>query len=120
VNKNKRSATSRLLPPQRMSFPEGKTVRRLELGDHHAGCILGSSLGQANEVWMWGANICGQLGNGGTDYQLSPVRVDLPPGVQVLQLKLGATSSACILDTCTGQPTEVWHWGTFSTLTNTT
>ena len=60
-----------------------------------------------NQLWAWGKNESGQLGDGTTMNQNRPIRiVGLPEELRVLQLSPGDSHSLALLDN--GQ---VWSWG---------
>jgi len=58
------------------------------------------------QLWAWGHNTWGQLGDGSTTNQSTPVRAALPPGIDIDQFFAGQTS-AYLLDS-TG---VLWAWG---------
>lgn len=49
----------------------GKRVTDIACGTYHS-----LALTNAGEVFSWGHNNCGQIGNGNTNNQLSPIRLN--------------------------------------------
>lgn len=94
-------------------LPQGSRVVQLRVAGQYNGCIL--EIENHREVWMWGYNQKGQLGNGNRESQCHPVKVELPNGARALTLQLSSGSrcrsdlTACLLDM--GGNHEVWVWG---------
>lgn len=57
-------------------------------------------------VWMWGNNTKGQLGNGTKTSSATPVRVQIPSGVNIKKVNSGGYSSYGIDSTG-----RLWAWG---------
>ncbi|WP_434417844.1 RCC1 domain-containing protein [Nannocystis pusilla] len=66
-------------------------IRTLAAGDRHM-CVLTES----GEVWCWGSNDRGQIGDGGFAVELAPTRVEGAP--QDLRVVVMPTSATCALD----------------------
>ncbi|MFC7531511.1 RCC1 domain-containing protein [Actinoplanes sp. GCM10030250] len=74
----------RQMTPEVVNAPAGVTFTRLAAGGVHT-CGLGAD----TKAYCWGNGVYGQLGNGGTVGQLSPVAVDAPAGVIFTELAVG-------------------------------
>jgi len=66
----------------------------------------GCGIDNAGVVWCWGDGFAGQLGNGDTTAQSTPVQVMLPANTTVAQLSLGHRMG-CVLDSTH----RIWCWG---------
>jgi alpha-tubulin suppressor-like RCC1 family protein len=71
-----------------------------------AGCFHTVALTSTGKVLAWGLNNLGQLGNGTTTNSTTPVKVTLPAGVKVTDVRAGCFHSMAL--TSTGQ---VLAWG---------
>lgn len=97
--------------PVEVALPSGVTATAIAGGG--AG---GYALDQSGNVWAWGANDSGQLGNSstsgsytgpwGTPCDLTPVQVAMPSGVTATAIA-GAAWSGYMLDS----DGQVWAWG---------
>jgi alpha-tubulin suppressor-like RCC1 family protein len=79
--------------PQAIDFPAGVTVAQLEAGDGWA-CVLSG----AGDVWCWGRNDYGNLGQGAANVpanSYTPLKVNGLANVRALSV--GNKSSACAL-----------------------
>ncbi len=77
-------------------------------GSITAGYYATCGIGGDDQAYCWGADVSGQLGNGGAGDELTPVRVDLPVGVNVRMLSMDAYAEhACALSTSN----VVYCWG---------
>ena len=90
--------------PQPSSIPTGIKVTQVA-----AGCNSAYALTSTGQVYAWGADYAGQLGDGGRAQQDSPVLVGLPTGIKVTQVAAGCNSAYAL--TSTGQ---VYAWGSDS------
>jgi alpha-tubulin suppressor-like RCC1 family protein len=52
--------------------------------------VFGVAVSTSGQVFAWGSNLYGQLGNGSTTSRLKPVRVRLPAGVRVKTARAGS------------------------------
>ena len=69
----------------------------------------GYALNSAGEVFAWGVNSEGELGDGQkTPYETKAVRVDFPPGVKIVSLPNPMPFDAGLAIDSTG---HVWGWG---------
>ncbi|BCJ47590.1 hypothetical protein GCM10010168_19480 [Actinoplanes ianthinogenes] len=87
--------------PVPVTTPAGVTFTQVTAGETHT-CALGSD----TEIYCWGNNGNGQLGNGGTTGQRVPVPVVAPPGVSLTRLTAGG------FHTCAqGSDATTYCWG---------
>jgi alpha-tubulin suppressor-like RCC1 family protein len=77
-----------------------------KITEMRAGCFHAVALTSAGQVLAWGLNTVGQLGNGTTTASTTPVKVKLPVGVKVTEVRAGCSYSLAL--TSTGQ---VLAWG---------
>jgi alpha-tubulin suppressor-like RCC1 family protein len=88
--------------PVRVALPDEVKIVGLAAGDFYA-----LALSRDGEVWAWGGNSLGQLGDGSAaPRRASPVQVRFPQLVQVVSMAAGG-SFALALDS-NGQ---LWGWG---------
>ncbi|MGH3391638.1 MAG: RCC1 domain-containing protein [Actinomadura sp.] len=93
-------ATERYVPGE-VSMPTGVTFATITTGAYHT-----AALTTAGDVYAWGFNIFGQLGDGTTTDAATPVQSTLPMGTTVTQLVAGVAHNLAL--TSTG---EVYAWG---------
>ncbi|MGE0358426.1 MAG: choice-of-anchor D domain-containing protein [Burkholderiales bacterium] len=91
--------TNRRLAPVPV-LPAGSGVTAIAAGDHH-----NLALKADGSVWAWGANGFGQVGNGGTASQFTPVQV-IPASGAIVAIAAGRQHSLAI--TATG---SLYAWG---------
>ena len=72
-----------------------------------AGDSFNLAIGSDGNVYAWGANSQGQLGNGTTNNSTTPVEVSLPTGVKAVAISAGEQFGAAI-----GSDGEIYVWGT--------
>uniref|UniRef100_A0A8C2UFN6 RCC1 domain containing 1 n=2 Tax=Coturnix japonica TaxID=93934 RepID=A0A8C2UFN6_COTJA len=89
-------------PPFYTALPRETPLRALALGHEHA-----VGLGQAGEVYGWGAGRHGQLGHGSLESEQQPRLVEALCGLPVREVAAGGWHSACISD---GGDLYVWGW----------
>jgi len=58
------------------------------------------------QLWVWGANASGQLGNGTTRSSARPIRLHEPHGRHVVAVSSGGASDFAI-----GRSGRLWAWG---------
>ncbi len=91
----------------------GDKIVDLEMGGYHSGMIVEKENG-SQEIWMWGENYHGQLGNGSFKEVKVPVKVDtsdvLNPGDKIVDFKLGTAHSGILVENSDGDQ-EIWMWG---------
>ncbi|CAJ0567085.1 unnamed protein product, partial [Mesorhabditis spiculigera] len=93
-----------LLAPARIQLSKGAVETKVAMvacGNFHT-IVLGAD----RSVYTFGSNCHGQLGVGDTKKHVSPQKLDLPAGVQIVQIAAGANH--CALRTSEGQ---VWTFG---------
>jgi alpha-tubulin suppressor-like RCC1 family protein len=88
------------------STPQGVTVPGGPVVAVAAGSAYSLALTATGQVYAWGANLFGQLGNGTASNADSPVLVSMPTGVTVTAIAAGGDHSLAL--TSTGQ---VYAWG---------
>ena len=79
----------------------GQCASQVIAGDEHT-CVLKVD----GSVWCWGANGKGQLGDGTTDAQKTPTRVQGLSGKKIVQVSAGFEHTCAVTDTG-----AVWCWG---------
>ena len=92
------SPQDRVFEPTATQMPGGVTFSSISSGGVHT-CALTAlgSTGGAGQVYCWGSGGDGELGNGGTTNQDTPVQVTMPGGVsQVAQIS-AADDHVCAL-----------------------
>ena len=94
------TVTDRLLPGA-VKLPATTKITQVR-----AGCFHTVALTSTGKVLAWGLNNLGQLGNGTTTNSTTPVKVTLPAGVKVTEVRAGCFHSMAL--TSTGQ---VLAWG---------
>jgi alpha-tubulin suppressor-like RCC1 family protein len=77
--------------PVRVKLPAGTKVNQLYAGGYH-----GLALSTKGQVFAWGYNFAGQLGNGNTNSSDRPVKVKLPAGTKVTAIAACLTSSMAL------------------------
>ncbi len=91
-----------LVPVQVLNIPVGHTITGLATGLYHT-CIIMES----REVWCWGTNYFGELGDGSTGSQSLAVQVQgLPDDAVVSKIAAGYSFTCALL-----QDGTVWCWG---------
>ncbi len=70
------------------------------------GSVHNCALTTAGDVYCWGKNQEGQLGNGTTDHSFTPVKALFPEGKKVVALAVGQIENCALTDDNT-----VWCWG---------
>lgn len=87
--------------PDRVEAPKGIQLSRIALNSRHT-CAEGSD----GEVYCWGDNASGQLGDGTRAIHRTPVRVRAPEGIKLSRLAAGGDH------TCAeGSDGHVYCWG---------
>jgi alpha-tubulin suppressor-like RCC1 family protein len=87
--------------PVRVTLPGGVTPRAVSEG-YRTSLAVGSDGG----VYAWGDNQFGQLGDGSTTEESTPVRVSLPGGVRAIAVSEGFDTSLAL-----GSNGTVYAWG---------
>jgi alpha-tubulin suppressor-like RCC1 family protein len=87
--------------PVKVSLPTGVTITQVRTG-----CTDTVALTSAGQVYAWGQNNKGQLGDGTTATRTTPVRVQLPAGVKATAVRAGCRDNLAL--TSKGR---VYAWG---------
>lgn len=87
--------------PVRVSLPGGVAATAVSEG-YYSSLALGSD----GNVYSWGLNSYGQLGDGSTTNSTTPVRVSLPSGVKATAVSAGYLMSAAL-----GSDGNIYAWG---------
>jgi hypothetical protein len=66
------------------------------------GAALSLALTQKGEVYAWGRNTYGQIGNGSNDYQNDLIKLDCFEGVKVIEIPCGAAHSLALTEKYSG------------------
>jgi alpha-tubulin suppressor-like RCC1 family protein len=87
--------------PVAVSMPSGVTATKIAAGGYHS-----LAVGSNGDLYSWGYNVDGQLGNGTTTLEDKPVVVSLPSGVSATSLSAGLYFSLAI-----GSNGDLYSWG---------
>src|SRR5262249_4694520 len=87
--------------PVKVKVPKGVTITQVRTG-----CNDSVAVSSAGQVYAWGSNKRGQLGDGTTISRTAAVRVKLPAGVKVSAVRAGCLSNLAL--TTKGR---VYAWG---------
>ena len=87
--------------PVQVSLPGGVTATAVSEGNQTS-----LALGSDGNVYAWGNNTDGQLGDGSTENSSTPVRVSLPAGVTATAVSEGQQTSLAV-----GSDGNVYAWG---------
>lgn len=101
------NTTDRTTPTQ-VTFPGGLRVRNASIGWKHA-----IAMDEAGEVWTWGDNVAGGVGNGTTTDAHSPVKITLPGGRRARQVIAGGDMTFV---QCTDGTVYSWGRNTYGNL----
>ena len=94
------TTTNRNLPTL-AALPAGLTFTRVEAGRYHS-----MALASNGDLYTWGANPDGRLGNGNPAWTTSPGLASVPTGVTFVELSAGESTSSAL--TADGQ---MYVWG---------
>jgi alpha-tubulin suppressor-like RCC1 family protein len=78
----------------------------LSIVDLSSSGIVTLAIGSDGNVYAWGDNTAGQLGDGSTTTSATPVKVSLPTGVTAVTVASGAAESYAV-----GSDHKVYAWG---------
>ena len=78
----------------------------IKISNLAAGYTSSVALGENGKAYAWGANTGGQLGDGSTDYQSSPVEVGVPTGITFTDISLGNSHVVAL-----GDDGNAYSWG---------
>jgi len=90
--------------PVKVKLPAGVTIKAISAGNGH-----NLALTTTGQIWAWGFNNFGQVGDGTTKERDTPVPVALPPGTHVTAIAAGQDFSMAL--TASGR---VLAWGSNS------
>ncbi len=97
------------------SNDEQKDIIDFETGYYHSGIIVNNDNDEyGDEVWMWGYNQDGELGNitSKEQYSNTPIKVEGLPEGNIINLEINEASSGVSIDIDgDGIADEVWVWG---------
>ena len=87
--------------PVRIEIGDGKRISKVYAFDYSTAALTADG-----ELYMWGNNWYGQLGDGSTTDKFTPVKVEFPSGKKVKEFVLYEESCMALLSDGT-----VWAWG---------
>lgn len=87
--------------PTLTALPSGLTFTRVEAGRYHS-----MALASNGELYTWGANPDGRLGNGNPAWTTSPGLASVPAGVTFVELSAGESTSSALTD-----DGQMYIWG---------
>lgn len=87
--------------PTLAALPAGLTFTRVEAGRYHS-----MALASNGELYTWGANPDGRLGNGNPAWTTSPGLASVPAGVTFVELSAGESTSSALTD-----DGQMYVWG---------
>ncbi len=87
--------------PVAVALPGGATATAVAVGAYHT-----LAIGSDGNLYTWGDNGFGQLGNGSTNSSSTPVAITLPGGVQATSIAAGEYDSFAV-----GSNGRVYAWG---------
>lgn len=87
--------------PSLMDMPPNTQFERITMGVFHAAAI-----DQNGNVWTWGRNVYGQLGNGTTADSYVPMPISMPPDTSFAAIAAGYNHTLA-MDTSQ----NTWGWG---------
>ncbi len=87
--------------PVRVLLPVGVDITQIAAGRSHS-----LALSATGDVYAWGADDRGQLGDGTTTNASSPLKVPLPAGVKISQVAAGGATSYALSD-----HGDLYAWG---------
>ena len=93
--------TTNGLTPIVVSLPNGAIPTAIAAGGSHS-----LAIGSDGNLYAWGGNAAGQLGNGSTTNSLTPILVSLPVGVAPIAIAAGYQHSLAI-----GSDGNLYAWG---------
>ncbi|NOQ50074.1 MAG: hypothetical protein GQ557_00215 [Mycoplasmataceae bacterium] len=95
--------------PNEIKFSEYQEINDVEITDENIALIINN--GTKDQLWMWGYNQGGQLGNGNQVNNYVPTPVIFPENYNnIIDVELNYLSSLALIDTDDGQ--QLYVWGT--------
>jgi hypothetical protein len=95
------STTTNSLAPVRVKLPSGVTAKEI-----FAAPAFSLAIGNDGNIYAWGSNVTGQLGDGTTTSSFAPVKVKMPAGVAATEISAGSSFSLAI-----GSNGDIYAWG---------
>lgn len=80
--------------PQKIETLVEKQVMYVCTKYHHSIAVT-----RTGEVWTWGQNMDGQLGNGNFDNKTAPIRMDALTGIRIIHAACGGSHSLAVSST---------------------
>ena len=93
--------TTSSLTPVKVALPSGITAKEI-----FAGPAFSLAIGNDGNIYAWGSNGTGQLGNGTKTNSSVPVMVSMPSGVTATAISAGSSFSLAI-----GSDGNIYAWG---------
>ncbi len=121
LNKDNQFAIKTVDEPESKPFDFGNSeITQLALGETHSGAVVKDETG-TDQLYMWGANDKGQLGNGGKDFDVNtPIDItaifgqELQDGSKITHLALGVNDSGAVVETTNPDNSttdQLYMWG---------
>ncbi|MEE2811940.1 MAG: hypothetical protein VX320_01855, partial [Candidatus Thermoplasmatota archaeon] len=82
--------------PTWAELPTGRSAVMIDAGTSHTCAVLDNG-----ELYCWGLNADGQLGDGTTSYKFSPTQANLPSGRTAVLVTVGSSHTCILLDDST-------------------
>ena len=93
--------TAKSLVPKEITLPNGVKPVQISAGSNHS-----MGIGSDGELYTWGYNYSGQIGDNTTQNKLTPTKITLSIGVKPKQIICGGSHSMAI-----GDDGELYAWG---------
>ncbi|WP_422614018.1 RCC1 domain-containing protein, partial [Bifidobacterium indicum] len=87
--------------PARVGMPAGVAFTAVSAGGNHS-----MALDRDGNIWTWGYNGSGQLGDGTTTNRTTPVKAATPAGVAFTAISAGGNHSMAL-----DRDGNIWTWG---------
>ncbi|WP_158520419.1 InlB B-repeat-containing protein [Bombiscardovia coagulans] len=93
--------TSNRSTPTKLSVPAVSEFTRVSAGVSHS-----LAIDDQGQLWAWGSNASGQLGDGSGAHQLAPVKLSVPGAGRFVSIAAGVSHSLAVDD-----QGQLWAWG---------
>ncbi|NOQ50036.1 MAG: hypothetical protein GQ557_00020, partial [Mycoplasmataceae bacterium] len=99
-------------PQEVTDLPQGGIID-FDLGYHHVGTIIDTTGdGTADSIYMWGANLTGQIGDGTDESSPTPIEIIINSGGSIVDFELGGYDTGVTFDTTAdGKADTIYVWG---------